>query len=188
MPIIAKDSGGGDFELAPVGNQQAVCAFVEDIGTHDGSYNGKPTRNQQIVICWELAEKMTLGDNAGKPFMLSKFYTLSLGEKSNLRKDLQSWRGVAFTEQELRAFDVEKLNGVNCLLNVVAEKKQDGKEFRKIASVSPLIKGMPKIEVFNKMPPEWIAKKRAESLEAQEQQFGAPLTVYENPSEESLPF
>ena len=32
MPLIAKNTGGADFELCPTGNTQAVCAFVEDVG------------------------------------------------------------------------------------------------------------------------------------------------------------
>lgn len=169
MALIVKDNGGKDFELVPAGNHQAVCVFVEDIGTHEGTYQGVPNNRHQIVVCWELVEKMTKGENAGKPFMVSKFYTFSLGEKANLRKDLEAWRGVAFTEDDLKnGFDIEKLKGANCLLNVIHYKKQDGNTGSKIQSISPIIKGMTKITPINTVPPEWIAKKRAESIEARE--------------------
>ena len=163
MPIIAKDTGGEDYENAPTGNQLAVCAFVEDIGTHRGEYQGVPNERHQIVICWELAETMTTGEYAGRPFMLSKFYTLSLAKKANLRQDLESWRGKAFTDEELKGFDVEKLKGVNCLLNVIEEKGRS-----KIASISPPIKGMDPLAVTNTEPPAWIDRKRQESIEATE--------------------
>lgn len=165
MSIIAKDAGGEEYEKAPTGNQQGVCAFVEDIGTHRGEYQGKPNEKHQIVVCWELAETMVTGDYAGKPFMVSNFYTLSLSQKANLRKDLESWRGKAFTAIELEGFDVEKLIGVNCLLNIIEEPNQAGKMRTKIASISPVIKGMEPLTVFNTAPPEWIDKKRKESLE-----------------------
>ena len=119
MAIIAKDNRDENFESMPLGMHQAVCAFVEDIGIQEGSYLGKPIRRHQIVICWELAEKMTKGDNLGKPFMISKFYTLSLNEKANLCKDLESWRGRGFTADEKDGFDVEKLIGANCFLNII---------------------------------------------------------------------
>ena len=115
MPIIAKE-GGKTFEKMPTGVVQAVCAYVEDIGTHEGSYQGKPTLRHQVIICWELAEKMRMGDHAGRNFIVSKFYTLSLNPKASLRKDLESWRGKSFTKEELESFDLEKLIGVNCLL------------------------------------------------------------------------
>jgi len=187
MAIIAKDGGGEDFENAPTGNQLAVCAFVEDIGTHRGEYLGVPNERHQIVICWELAETMTKGEYAGKPFMLSKYYTLSLGRKANLRKDLESWRGKAFTDQELKGFDVEVLKGVNCLLNVIQEPGADGKERSKIASISPVMKGMAKLEIFNTEPPEWIDKKRKESIECVENDFG-PVPDPGQHDESDLPF
>ena len=185
MAIIAVGSNSKDFEPMPIGNHQAVCAFVEDIGTHESSYQGKPVKNHQIVVCWELNEKMTEGDNAGKPFMISKFYTLSLHEKANLRKDLESWRGRAFTDIELDGFDVEKLIGANCLLNIIEHTKQDGSKFAKVSSISPIIKDMVKIQPINKITPEWIDKKRSQSLEY----FGeGDINIDQTPQDDSLPF
>ena len=40
----------------------------------------------------------------GKPFLVRRRYTASLHEKSALRKDLESWRGRAFTNVELDGF------------------------------------------------------------------------------------
>jgi len=169
MAIIARDAGGGDFEKTPTGNQQAVCAFVEDIGTHRGEYQGTPNERHQIVVCWELAETMTQGEYAGKPFMISNFYTLSLGKKANLRKDLEAWRGKAFTQQELDGFDVERLKGANCLLNIIEAMDDNGKTRARIASISPVLKNMEPLQIVNQNPPEWIDKKRKESIEYAEQ-------------------
>jgi len=168
MPIIAKGSNNTDYEKTPLGTQQAICVFVEDIGTQEGSYMGESIRNRQVVICWELAETMVEGENAGKPFMITKFYTLSLNEKANLRKDLESWRGKPFTLDELAGFDLEKLKMANCLLNIVEAKTQAGKTYPKIAAISPLLKNMDKLVSINSNPPEWIQKKREESVEWQE--------------------
>jgi len=168
MPIIATGQKK-DLEPIPTGVIQAVCAFVEDIGTQPDTYQGVPNFHHQVVICWELNAKMSKGDNAGKPFVISKFFTLSLNEKANLRRYLESWRGKAFTEQELKGFDLERLKGVNCLLNIVGSKKSDNSETQKIAAIMPLVKGTPLIKVFNKAAPEWVAKKRAQSVEVQEQ-------------------
>jgi hypothetical protein len=192
MALIAKGSGnGGDFETIPTGPQHAVCAFVVDIGTHAGSYQGKPIQRHQCVVCWELSEHMTQGEHAGKPFMVSKFYTVSLNEKANLRKDLEAWRGKAFTEEELAGFDLEKLIGVNCMLNIVEKHRQDGKTFREVSSIMPAIKGLPKLAVVNTVPPEWVLKRREESIEAQEAvNSGVRAPAYQAPAQDddSLPF
>jgi len=159
-----------------LGMHQAVCAFVEDIGTQEGSYLGKPIRRHQIVVCWELAEKMSKGDNMGKPFMISKFYTLSLNEKANLCKDLESWRGRGFTADEKDGFDVEKLIGANCFLNIIEVDKQDGSKRAAIASINPITKEMEKMQIFNQEPPAWIQDMRTRSIEWKE----------ENPIEEDF--
>jgi hypothetical protein len=158
MALLVKEENV--TEPIPVGMHQAVCAMVCDIGTHKGEYQGKQTLRHQAVIIWELDEKKTIGQFAGERFQASKFYTLSLDEKANLRKDLQSWRGQAFTPEELKGFDIERLVGVNCFLNVIHE---DGKA--KITAITPLAKGMPKIKQTLTKEPEWVGKMRAKSLE-----------------------
>jgi len=183
--IVSEDSSSKNYEPLPLGPQQAVCAFVEDIGTHEGSYQGKPIMRRQIVVCWELAEKMTKLDNIGKPFMCSKFYTMSLNEKSTLRHDLNAWRGKDMSEDELKGFDLKTLIGVNCMLNVVEYTKQDGKQSQKIGSIMPPMKNMIKIEPVNTIAPEWISKKRSESVEARE----APATPHNATANgDDLPF
>jgi hypothetical protein len=168
MPIIAK-SNGEDFELAPTGVQHAVCAFVEDIGTQVGSYMGHETQRHQIVICFELAETMTKGENNGKPFMVSNFYTLSLNEKANLAHDLEGWFGRTLTEEQRKqGIDLEKLRGCNCMLTLVEEKKKNGDPVIRIQSISPLMKGLKNLAVKNAVPPQWIADRRAMSVEAKE--------------------
>lgn len=163
MSIIAKSDG--TFEKAPAGMQQAVCAFVHDIGTQIGEYQGKTNIRRVVIISWELAEKMVTGDYAGKPFMVSKYYTLSLNEKATLRKDLESWRGRAFKEEELEGFDVEKLIGVNCFLNITTTENDK----RKISAITPIPKNIKAIKPSGSQPSEkymaWIDKERAKSVE-----------------------
>ena len=77
-------------------------------------------------------------NSEGQPLTISKFYTLSLHEKANLGNDLTSWRGRAFSEAEKQSFDISKLLGVTCLLNVM---DKNGKP--KISSIMPMKKGDP---------------------------------------------
>ena len=157
MPLIAKNTGGADFEPPPCGMTQAVCAFVEDVGMQVNDIKGG--LQHKCVICWELADRM----QDQRPFMLSRSYTVSLHEKATLRKDLESWRGKAFTNEELEGFDLEKLIGANCTVNVVEYVKKNGSKGHKIASIGPKMKGLTNISVFNTAPPEWIAKQREQN-------------------------
>ncbi len=133
MAIIAKSGGGGNFKPAPTGVHTAVCVDVVDLGMKPTPWGDK----HKIRVVWQIEELM---DN-GKPFLVSKPYTLSLNEKANLRKDLESWRGRPFTEQESDGFDVEAVIGKNCLLNV--QQKVSGENtYANVMGVMPLKKGM----------------------------------------------
>jgi hypothetical protein len=97
---------------------------------------------------------------------VSKFYTLSLNEKANLRKDLESWRGKAFSDAEIEnGFDIEKLIGANCYLNIAQNDK--GKSV--ISAINPLPKGMEKLRQLTIGPPpsfsKWIEGMRAKAVE-----------------------
>lgn len=133
MGRYASEPEGGSFTPAPVGTHIARCFRIVDLGTQHGEYMGKPTRRNQIHVTWELPDEL---DGEGRPMLASRFYTNSLGERANLRKDLESWRGRSFTDDELRRFDLESILGKPCMLTVVGG--DNGKT--KIATVS----GLPK--------------------------------------------
>src|ERR1700761_9067656 len=111
MAIIASKNGGGDFELPPADQYAAVCYRVIDYGTQQTEWQGAVKHKRLILISWELDCKMS----DDRPFTVSKRYTLSLHEKADLRKDLESWRGRPFTIEEEEGFDVSKLIGAPCL-------------------------------------------------------------------------
>lgn len=134
------DQGGGDFEQPPVGTHVARCVKLIDIGTQRGEYQGKATMKRQVIVGFELPnELMQEGEYAGKPFSVSRFYTASLGEKANLRRDLANWRGRDFTEDELRGFDSKNILGKPCMLSLTPNDK--GKV--RITGVMALPKGTP---------------------------------------------
>jgi hypothetical protein len=142
IPVSAGNSSA--FVPCPVGVHQGVCVDVVDMGMLKVTWNGVEKTQHKIRIVWQIEELM--GD--GKPFIVQKRYTASLHEKSKLRPELESWRGRAFTEDELQEFDLEKLIGANCLLNV-AHVQKDGKTYANVTAVMPLKKGMEKLTATN---------------------------------------
>jgi hypothetical protein len=103
------------------------------------------------------------------PHVVSKKYTMSLNEKANLRKDLQSWRGRTFAPEELEGFDITKLMGANCMIQII-HTHADNKIYANVASITPLYKGISRVEPENptvifqigdeipKETPKWIVE------------------------------
>jgi hypothetical protein len=136
MGLTVSESSGTTFKSAPAGTHVARCIRLIDIGTQHGEYQGKATVRKQIIVMWELPNE-TMDD--GKHYIASKFYTASLSEKATLRKDLESWRGRAFTDEELAGFDLKNILGKPCMLSIVAKEGGNG---TKVGGVMALPKGM----------------------------------------------
>jgi hypothetical protein len=162
-PLYAKNSGE-DFEKCPEGTIQAVCIAVYDLGMQKTNFQdkkGKDIIQHKVIIRWEIDAEMQKGEYAGERFNISKRYTLSLNEKANLRKDLEGWRGKAFTDDEVKkGFDIYNLVGLNCNLSIVHEKGKDGSVYANVKAVSGLVKGQKKLsqETDTDKTPEWVTK------------------------------
>lgn len=170
MGLVARDTGGGDFELAPAGNHVARCYAVVDLGMQTRTWNNVESEKRIVRISWELCNELM---EDGRPFSVSQNYTLSLGEKSNLRKDLQSWRGRDFSEQELEGFDLFTVLSAPAMVNIVHKQSGD-RTYANVGSVSPIPKGLeaPPLQnailkfsldeydesVFDSLP-DWLQKK-----------------------------
>lgn len=116
--------GGGDFELTPAGTHNSRIQSVVDIGEQAGEYEGKPYVRHQIIITWELVDTK-MAD--GRPFVISKFYTLSWSPKANLRKDFKCMTGKDLSDEEYASFEFPKLLNMPCQVVVMHESKA-GKE------------------------------------------------------------
>lgn len=138
VPVIVKDNQPF-YNPAPEGLHQAVCVDVIDRGIMDTKFGPK----QQVDIRWQLDQ---VDEDSKRPFQVMKRYNPSLNEKANLRKDLESWRGKKFTKEELTGFDVEKLIGINCQLQIVHNLGDGSTVWANIQAIVPLGKGMVKIQ------------------------------------------
>lgn len=181
MAIMATDTGGGDFKRVPAGNHLALCNMVADLGKQRIEWQGETKLKHQVYIRWELPdEQMEWTDREGNerkgPMVIGKTYTLSLHENAGLRADLENWRGRAFTEEERKGFDIAKLAGVPCMLNVVHTEK-NGKTYANVGGVAALPKSMPRPNLYDsaiiyddehlsafEMLPEWLQKKVQEQV------------------------
>jgi len=187
MGIMAQEGGTRtERELIPAGLHRAVCGSVVDLGTHHDATWNKDKRECRLTF--ELSDVRTEYEKDGEvkdlPRLIGKPYTLSLDDRSNLRKDLQAWRNKAFTQVELQGFDIAKLVGVPCMVNVEHYERQ-GKTCAGIGSIVGLAQGMqaPQPEgdtyyysiddhgqTFPENMPEFIKKK----IMASQEMSGAP--------------
>lgn len=139
MPIIVKDNKK-DFTPAPEGLQQAVCCDVIELGEIATPWGPK----EQIEIRWQSSK---INPENSTRYLINARYTASLHEKSNLRQHLESWRGKPFHEKDVEdGFDLEKLIGANCQIQVIHHTSQKGRTYGKVQSIVALMKG-PKLEV-----------------------------------------
>lgn len=151
MGRYAKESGG-DFKQCPAGTHVARFIKLIDLGTQHGEYQGKPTIREQVIVQWEVPGEVVETADGPQPMIVSKFYTNSLGEKANLRADLEMWRGKQFTPEELGGFDLMKILGAPCLVTVI--HNDDGKA--RVKGVMALPKGTTCPTAHNAPSSFWI--------------------------------
>lgn len=141
MSIIASTA---QRELIPAGNYIARCYQLIEIGTVTDNVMGRTTTAKKVRIGWELPTELKAFDGVEKPLAIAVEYTLSTGKKATLRAILASWRGKDFTEEEAKGFDITKLIGAPCMLNIIhkAGVTDPSKMYEKIAGITPMPKGV----------------------------------------------
>lgn len=182
MPLYVKDQGGGkDFEKVPQGVHTAICNLIADVGLQENKRYNK--RQQKVYIRFEVVgTHIEWVDKEGQkhagPMTIGTYYTASLSEKSLLRRDLENWRGRAFTPAELDKFDLFNILGHACQImvkhNVVGDKA-----YANITGIMGLPKGMAKPVAVNTLVkysptdqgqfeelPAWLREKILESAPA----------------------
>jgi len=143
MAIIAKSSGNTERTLAPMGNHLARCVKMIHIGTAEENIQGKIKKLNKVKLSFELPDETHVfkEERGAEPFMVSKDYTLSMSDKANLRKDLESWRGEPFTSKQADEFDITVLLGIPCMVNVMHKTaKSSGNNYVVVSSITPLPK------------------------------------------------
>lgn len=153
MPILATNNGT-QRELIPAGNYIGRCYQMIEIGTVTENILGESKILKKVRIGWELPTELKVfnEEKGEQPCVISKEFTLSMHEKSSLRGTLKSWRGKDFTEEEARSFDITKLLGVPCMINVIHKpgKADPSKTYQEIAGITGVPKGMIVPEQINK--------------------------------------
>lgn len=141
-----------DYPIISAGTHLARCYQLIHVGhipnTHPKAVS--PIVNK-IRLTWEFPTELHTfsADKGEQPFVLSSDFTLSMNEKSNLRKMAESWFGKKFSDEEAAEFDAESLVGKECLVTVTHTEK-DGRTYASVQNITSLPKGMNCPEGINK--------------------------------------
>lgn len=182
-----KDRAKPKVPPVEAGVYMAVCIGFIDLGEQ---YSEKfKNYSYKGMYVWELPGETVEIDGETKPRQLSKEFTISGSNKSNLRKFVESWNGKSYSDEEFMEFDLFDQIGKACQLNVVLNET---KEYANVDNLMPIPRGFPapttdtklikwdmdawNDEVFAELP-EWIQDKIKKSTQYQKEH--APDTVIE---------
>lgn len=201
MSLTVNSGSAASYGPISEGTHLAICNMLIDLGMQfSETYK---TSSRKVLIGWEIPDETIELDDGPVPRNISKRYTASLGEKAILRGDLESWRGKAFTDQELAGFDLHNIVGKNCLINVVHSKGQNGKVYANVGSVMALPRNMAPgklseppvvfdldtdpLEMVDALP-KWIGELIKKSSSYEERLNAAPKMEDLPDDESELPF
>lgn len=158
--VTATNKNDKAFPLPPEGQYTAICVDGVDLGEQENVKFGN--WSQKYAIVFQINET---NPETGKRFEISERYTVSMGEKANLRKFLGQWRGRTYTNAEAEeGAPLHKLEGVNALVQIGHNQSEaTGKTYANIISIMPLPKGMAKIKAENYTRAEYWAEVKAKA-------------------------
>ena len=128
-----------EFKIAPAGLHMARLYSIIDLGHQSVEWAGESKIMHKVVLTWELHGNddadQPLKTDDGKPLIVSKRYTVSLGDQARLRQDLEAWSNKKMTAEDRKNFDLKGLLGKFCMVNIT--HSEDGK-YANISGISPV--------------------------------------------------
>jgi hypothetical protein len=101
------------YENVPAGTHPARLYQTTHLGTTHFEYKDEMKSSDKIRLTFELRDEMReFGeDKELKPMAISREFGFSMGKKSHLRPFVEGILGIALSDDEAYAFDIEKLLG-----------------------------------------------------------------------------
>lgn len=196
MSMIVKSEGNNPIPNLEPGVYTGQALAIIDLGLQENQMF--KNKQRKMIIIWQIVgETITVKDEE-LPRVMSKEYTMSLGDKSTLKKDLEAWRGKVFSQDELQGFDLENILNTACQLQI-NEQEKNGRTYTNIAAIMALPKGttIEKLEetyTFNFFDnttwnnydkiPNWIKEKIKKALNLTETGLEAYIQDYEEMKKE----
>jgi hypothetical protein len=195
-----------EFKIAPAGLHMARLYSIIDLGHQATEWAGETKIMHKVVFTWELHGDDDSGNplktDDGKPLIVSKRYTVSLGDQARLRQDLESWSNKKMTPEERKNFDLKNLLGKFCMVNIT--HSEDGK-YANISGISPVPSALRNVQPEGVNPtlhfwlnefdqakydalPKYYKEKIAESSEWRGQKSAETKAPVANDMPDDIPF
>jgi hypothetical protein len=141
---ISTQKNSNNLSPIPTGTYLARCISVIDLGTQEDFWDNKLRHLQKIRLTWETPSELKVfkEENGKQPYVISKEYTASLSPSSHLKRDLENWKGRAFTQEEIDNFDSDNLLDKVCQIQVMHKQGKEGKIYPVISGIVSVPRGM----------------------------------------------
>jgi hypothetical protein len=138
---LESNKKSSSFEPISEDLHEAVCIGSIGIGKQTFVYNGETKILNKMLLLWEIPKERREwenkeGEKFEGPATISKEYTVSFNEKSNLVKDLKQWLG----EKDFEGFDTDELVGQSCRLMIGHSKGKNQNADKTYANVTGISK------------------------------------------------
>lgn len=123
---------GSDSKFKPhePGQFSAICCDVIDLGDKVESFQNQPAK-----LTHKCALVFITRSETGEAGEISREFTVSMGEKANLRKFLEQWRGRKYDQDQVeQGVPLHKLEGQTALITVANETSKQGKTYANITA------------------------------------------------------
>lgn len=105
------------FKPHPDGQYVGQCVDTIDLGEKVSDYPGKPA--YLAPVCALVFRTGEINEETGEFIDIAREFTVSMGDKSNLKKFLEQWRGRPYTAEQIKAgVPLDKLTGNHGLLTI----------------------------------------------------------------------
>ena len=137
--VITAKGSDSKFKPHPEGQYVGVCVDVVDLGEKIQDFPGTTAYlAQTCAIVFRTGER---NEEISEYIDIAREFTVSMGEKANLRKFLEQWRGKPYTKEDIeKGVPLHKLEGQPAMLSV--SHRVSGKN-RTYANITACV-GVPK--------------------------------------------
>lgn len=146
---ITATATASKFKPHPDGQFVAQCVDTIDLGEKVQDFPGStPYLAKCCALVFRTGER---NEETGEFIDVAKEYTVSMGEKANLRKDLEQWRGKPYTKEQVEAgVPLDKLTGNHALITVAHRVSGKGRTYANITAIVGVPKQMAStVETFS---------------------------------------
>lgn len=125
------------FSPHPEGQFAARCVDVVDLGEKVEQYPGFPQRlSHKCLLIFRTGQTNA---DTGEIIDIAKEFTVSMGEKANLRKFLEDWRGKSYQAAQIeQGVPLHKLTGQPALITVEHKTSGKGRTYANVKGITPL--------------------------------------------------